>query len=40
MIEIIGRDLAGLVLTRETGALADEWFTGIGETDKRKSDAD
>jgi dihydroorotate dehydrogenase (NAD+) catalytic subunit len=33
MIEIIGRDLAGLVLTREQGALGDEWFTGIGHTD-------
>jgi len=33
MIEIIGRDLAGLVLTREQGALGDEWFTGIGQTD-------
>ena len=38
MIEIIGRDLSGLVLTRESGALADEWFTGIGETDKQKKD--
>ena len=35
MIEIIGRDLSGLVLTREVGALEDEWFTGIGETDKK-----
>jgi dihydroorotate dehydrogenase (NAD+) catalytic subunit len=34
MIEIIGRDLGGLVLTREQGALGDEWFTGIGMTDK------
>lgn len=33
MIEIIARDLGGLVLTREAGAMADEWFTGIGETD-------
>lgn len=32
MIEIIARDLGGLVLTREQGALADEWFTGIGMT--------
>ena len=32
-IEIIARDLGGLVLTRESGALADEWFTGIGQTD-------
>lgn len=34
MIEIIARDLGGLVLTRESGALADEWFTGIGKTDQ------
>ncbi|MEL7237202.1 MAG: hypothetical protein AAGK74_22055, partial [Chloroflexota bacterium] len=33
MIEIIARDLGGMVLTRESGALADEWFTGIGKTD-------
>lgn len=32
-IELIARDLGGLVLTRETGAFADEWFTGIGRTD-------
>jgi len=32
-LEIIARDLGGLVLTRESGAMADEWFTGIGETD-------
>ncbi len=32
-IEIIGRDLGGLVLTRKSDALADEWFTGIGKTD-------
>jgi dihydroorotate dehydrogenase (NAD+) catalytic subunit len=32
MIEIIGRDLGGLVITRERGALADEWFTGMGLT--------
>jgi dihydroorotate dehydrogenase (NAD+) catalytic subunit len=33
MIEIIARDLGGMVITREQGALADEWFTGIGQTD-------
>jgi dihydroorotate dehydrogenase (NAD+) catalytic subunit len=38
MIEIIGRDLSGLVLTRQSGALSDEWFTGIGKTDMMTSD--
>ncbi len=40
MIEIIGRDLGGWILTRETGALADEWFTGIGNTDVLDRDQD
>lgn len=42
MIEIIARDLGGLVITREKGALADEWFPGMGETEqiKRQSDDD
>lgn len=35
MIELIARDLGGLVLTRPIDALADEWFTGIGDTVKR-----
>lgn len=30
MLEIIARDLGGLVVTREMGALRDEWYTGIG----------
>lgn len=34
MLEIIARDLGGLVLTRETGALPDEWFPGMGITDR------
>lgn len=38
MIEIIARDLGGLVLTRESDALADEWFTGMGKTDKMRPD--
>jgi dihydroorotate dehydrogenase (NAD+) catalytic subunit len=38
MIEIIGRDLAGLVLTKESGALADEWFTGIGMTEQIRNE--
>ncbi|NWF69204.1 MAG: hypothetical protein HXY40_08960 [Chloroflexi bacterium] len=32
MLEIIARDLSGLVVTREVGALPDEWYPGIGET--------
>ncbi|GAB4574590.1 MAG: dihydroorotate dehydrogenase [Anaerolineae bacterium] len=35
--EIIARDLGGLQLTRETGALPDEWFPGIGDTHKKHS---
>ncbi len=35
MLEIIARDLGGLVLTRASGALADEWHPGIGETERR-----
>ncbi|MFZ4813711.1 MAG: hypothetical protein ACOYL5_04190 [Phototrophicaceae bacterium] len=34
MIEIIARDLSGLVLTKQSGALADEWFTGMGMTEQ------
>ena len=33
-IELIARDLGGLVLTRKSDALADEWFTGMGKTDR------
>ena len=32
MIEVIARNLGGLELTRATGALADEWEPGIGNT--------
>jgi dihydroorotate dehydrogenase len=35
MLEIIARDLGGLVLTRAAGALDDEWHPGIGETERR-----
>lgn len=35
MLEWIARDLGGLVLTRQAGALADEWFPGIGITEKK-----
>lgn len=37
MIEIIARDLGGLVLTREAGSFADEWFPGMGETDRMQA---
>ncbi len=32
MLEIIARNLGGLELTRATGALADEWEPGLGDT--------
>jgi dihydroorotate dehydrogenase (NAD+) catalytic subunit len=40
MLEIIARDLGGLVLTRAMGALLDEWHPGIGATERDgKSDS-
>ena len=36
MIEMIARDLGGLVVTREIGALPDEWHEGMGETTRQK----
>jgi dihydroorotate dehydrogenase (NAD+) catalytic subunit len=33
-LELIARDLGGLVLTREIGALADQWHPGKGETER------
>lgn len=36
MIEIIGRDLAGMIITRDSEALPDEWFPGMGETDRKR----
>lgn len=36
LIEIIARDLGGLVLTQPSGALLDEWHPGIGETELRR----
>lgn len=33
VIEIIARDLGGLVLTQPLGAFADEWHEGIGQTE-------
>jgi dihydroorotate dehydrogenase (NAD+) catalytic subunit len=35
MLEYIARDLGGLVLTRATGALADEWHPGMGDTERK-----
>jgi dihydroorotate dehydrogenase (NAD+) catalytic subunit len=35
MLEWIARDLGGLVLTRQAGALGDEWHPGIGITEKQ-----
>jgi dihydroorotate dehydrogenase (NAD+) catalytic subunit len=37
-VELIARDLAGLVLTQPVGALPDEWFPGMGETARRQQD--
>lgn len=36
MLEIIARDLGGLVVTRELGAFPDEWFPGMGETTRQR----
>lgn len=35
LLEYIARDLGGLVLTRTSGALADEWHPGFGETERK-----
>lgn len=35
LLEYIARDLGGLVLTRASGALADEWHPGFGETERK-----
>lgn len=32
MVETIARNLAGLEVTRRSGAMADEWWPGMGET--------
>ena len=39
LLEWIARDLGGLVLTRQAGALADEWFPGMGITEQKKREA-
>ena len=36
MLEIIARDLGGLVITRAAGAFPDEWFPGMGETARQR----
>lgn len=38
-LEYIARDLGGLVITREQGALADEWHPGMGETERKTREA-
>ncbi len=40
LLEVIARDLGGLVLTRESGALDDEWHPGIGKTEKEQTQKD
>lgn len=39
-LEIIARDLGGLVVTRPSDALPDEWFPGMGDTDRRARQRD
>lgn len=36
MLEVIARDLGGWTVTREAGALVDEWFPGMGDTEREK----
>ncbi|MBC8171494.1 MAG: nitronate monooxygenase, partial [Anaerolineae bacterium] len=36
MLEYIARDLGGMTVTRETGAFPDEWFPGMGDTERDK----
>jgi dihydroorotate dehydrogenase (NAD+) catalytic subunit len=36
MLEVIARDLGGLVVTREIGAFPDEWNPGMGETTRQR----
>jgi dihydroorotate dehydrogenase (NAD+) catalytic subunit len=39
LLEMIARDLGGLVLTQPTGALYDEWHPGIGKTELEQKKA-
>jgi dihydroorotate dehydrogenase (NAD+) catalytic subunit len=36
MLEIISRDLGSMIVTRESGALPDEWHPGMGDTEKEQ----
>lgn len=36
MLEIIARDLGGMTITRETGAMPDEWNELMGDTERRE----
>jgi dihydroorotate dehydrogenase (NAD+) catalytic subunit len=36
MLEVIARDLGGLVITKAAGALPDEWHPGMGETEREQ----
>jgi dihydroorotate dehydrogenase (NAD+) catalytic subunit len=40
-LEVVARDLGGMVVTRESGALPDEWHPGMGDTerDQRRKEA-
>lgn len=40
MLEIIARDLGGLVITQPSGALPDEWYPGMGDTDRQQRVSD
>jgi dihydroorotate dehydrogenase (NAD+) catalytic subunit len=35
MLEVIARDLGGWVVTRASGAMADEWHPGMGDTERK-----
>lgn len=36
LLEMIARDLGGLVITQPSGALPDEWHPGMGETEREQ----
>jgi len=36
MLEVIARDLGGWTVTRESGALPDEWYPGMGDTERER----
>jgi dihydroorotate dehydrogenase (NAD+) catalytic subunit len=36
MLEYISRDLGGMTVTRESGAFPDEWYPGMGDTEKER----